>query len=1248
MATTPLYANLGITPLVGIFLSMPLLAQTVPADSVRHRIILIGDAGRLRGGKNPVVDAVQSRYSFTDARNTLVYLGDNVYPRGLPGEADPNFQTSVETLQYQVRPGRSAGAVDLPRLGRPSRSDGPLDTYGVGKLGQVLFIPGNHDWAQGRADGWANIQRQGQWLANLNQPNIRMLPAGGCPGPEELLLTDKLVLVILDSQWWLHPYDKPGVESDCACKTEADVVAQLSDIARRHRDKIIVVATHHPFRSYGIHGGYYTLKQHIFPLTDTNPAIWVPLPVIGSLYPLVRGVFGNIQDLPNPTYRRMIHAIETALAPAPNVVFVSGHDHALQHLVDGSRQYIVSGSGINRERVKRGKLAKFVTSDWGYVVLESWTDGRLTTSFYTVDETTTVTNVYADTLFTMPTTPASATGWVLPQRPVQPVFTDSLRVAVAPGYNRAGGFHRWLLGNNYRTEWATPVTLPVFDLTRTNGGFTVMQQGGGMQTKSLRLRDSTGREWVLRSVQKDPGKALPAALRETIARPVLQDEISASHPYAALVVPPLAQAAGVPFTCPTLVYLPDDPALGDYRAEFGGAVYLFEARNPDGETSISTPKLLDALTDDNDNVVDERAVLRARMLDLLMGDWDRHEDQWRWGSHKTATGHTFYPIPRDRDQVFFRAEGVLPALAALPWIQPKFQPFGPRLSNVNGSMFNARFVDRLFLHGLSAGDWLTELTTLQAVMTDSVLQEAINQLPVAIRQQSGQQLLKTLKIRRGWLLTEGMTYYRFLAEAVDIPGSDKTELFQIDVPDDDHVAVSVFKISKHGETHQRLYHRVFEASVTQEIRLYGQNGNDRFEMRGPASSPIKIRLIGGKGDDVFSVSGTAEKPLIYDRTTEANALPQPGQARLRLSSTKAVNDYDAHAFQYDRLAPLVSAGYNLDDGVLLGAGVAWTKQGFRKTPFAAQNRLMIRRALATRATSIRYEGVFTDLIGKNDLVIDASIKAPNNVTNFFGVGNETDFDKSRGIRYYRTRYNLINVVTLLRRPIGSHLTLSAGPVFQQFSLDLSDNPGRFIVQYAANQPDTAPFLSGKSYGGLRAGFVLDTRDNALIPARGLVWTTTLLGLWGLRNGSNEVRQVQSDLRLHTRIDRAGRLVITNRLGGGLTADRPAFYQLLSLGGQDNLRGFRQYRFVGSQMLYYNLEARLKLFDFHSYLFPASVGLLVFNDVGRVWQPAERSSRWHDGYGGGLYMTPASLMLLTTSVAFSEEGALPYVSLGFRF
>src|SRR5690349_15830790 len=81
---------------------------------------------------------------------------------------------------------------------------------------------------------------------------------------------------------------------------------------------------------------------------------------------------------------------------------------------------------------------------------------------------------------------------------------DHIKVAIAPEYDDVSGFHRFLFGESYRKLWAAPVKMKIFYLDKEKGGLKITEKGGGLQTKSLRLVDPTGREWVLRSVQKYP------------------------------------------------------------------------------------------------------------------------------------------------------------------------------------------------------------------------------------------------------------------------------------------------------------------------------------------------------------------------------------------------------------------------------------------------------------------------------------------------------------------------------------------------------------------------------------------------------------------------------------------------------------------------------------------------------------------------------------------------------------------------
>jgi hemolysin activation/secretion protein len=102
------------------------------------------------------------------------------------------------------------------------------------------------------------------------------------------------------------------------------------------------------------------------------------------------------------------------------------------------------------------------------------------------------------------------------------------------------------------------------------------------------------------------------------------------------------------------------------------------------------------------------------------------------------------------------------------------------------------------------------------------------------------------------------------------------------------------------------------------------------------------------------------------------------------------------------------------------------------------------------------------------------------------------------------------------------------------------------------------------------------------------------------------------------------------------------------GGHNNLLGYRQYRFAGEQMLYNNLELRLRLASFTGYIIPGEFGMLGFYDVGRVWIKNESSNTWHHGTGGGLYFAPAKLAVISVVAGHSVEGWYPYIKLGFRF
>jgi hypothetical protein len=1187
-------------------------------DPIIRRMFLVGDAGELKDGHHPVCDWLKQHVDWNDSSNVLVYLGDNIYPRGMPAEGAADLDEARKILDYQV-------------------------SVVAGKAAKAFFVPGNHDWKQGKPGGWQQEKNEEAYIGSLALPNVDLLPKGGCPGPVAVPLGDKMVLVCMDSQWWLQDEkDRPGDLSDCDCKDPKAIINALRDIIASYPDRLIVLAMHHPFYTHGEHGGYYTLKQHIFPLTDLKSGLYIPLPVIGSIYPISRGVFGNVQDTRNPKYKEMRERIEAVIEGHSNIIHVAGHEHTLQLLQHDSVYYVVSGAGSKNTRVKKGSHSLMAKEEIGFAAIELHASGKSEIKFYNADASGLDQSFYTAAVAPLlhhVDTPAIVRS-----------FPDSVMV-VADSQFLAGGFKRWLLGSNYRKEWATPFKVKVMDMT----GWTPLERGGGLETRSLRMVNAEGKQYTIRGVKKYvTDAALPVALQgDQFVKDLVTDGVSASYPYAALSIPPMAQALGIPHANPQMVYVPDDPRLGRFREDYGNLFAFLEEREPgNGKKTYNMTDLEELLQKDNDNTIDQQRALRARLLDIFVMDFDRHEDQWRWMQEDNGKGKTLSPVPRDRDQPFFINEGVLPWIAGSAWVTPQLQGFRSKARNIKSYNYAARNFDRNYLNELTEADWRRQAEEVVATMTDTLIASALRLQPAVLQGYSMNPIIAKLKERRKYFVEEVLTYYRFLSGTVSVYGSDKPELFDIERRGSDTVIVNVYKLSKDGKEGKRLYGRVFTSDITHELRLYGRGGDDQFHIHGADGGSTVVRIVGGPGNDAYrnEVDAAAGKTKIYDLSTEKNVFEGKGSERKFLSADPAVNAYNRLGYKYNIIAPLATIGYNPDDGVLIGAGFRYTTQGFHKDPYKTLQTLTVGHSLSTKAYVIKYAFEATHAIGKLDFLAHADIKAPNNTINFFGYGNETVYDKNTkdGVRYYRARYNSYDADLQLRKRFGSVFSIAAGPVFQYFSLDSADNFDRFVNQTAVNGLDANTLYLHRSYAGGRATVVVDNRDDKLFPSRGVFWETKFGSYGSLNDNGKGYSRLNSDLAVYTSFNTRSNFIIANRVGWGKSFGDYQFYQAQTLGALENLRGYRKDRFTGGESFYHNLDVRIKLAQFSTYLFPGSFGMLLFNDIGRVWQAGEMSHQWHDGYGGGFWISPLGRLVLSASYGQGTDGGVVLIKLGFQY
>lgn len=1178
-------------------------------DSVKYRVILIGDAGEMNDGQKESLKNAAKH--VIKGKTTTLYLGDNIYPVGMaiPGFGD--FKETSKILESQFKPMRDAGAA-------------------------VYFIPGNHDWDKSGPNGLAKIQAQSDYLASFNDPLLKMIPSNGCPDPIAIQLSDKLTVIAYDSEWWLFPYNKANPAADCDCQTKDEVLSRMEDLMEQNRDKIILLASHHPFQSYGSHGGYFTWRNHLFPLTLLNRNLYIPLPIVGSLYPFLRSTMLSPEDLKHPLYKDMIKSVNGVFGNKPNVIYVAGHEHGLQ-LIKSKQLQIVSGSGSKMNPNKLGKNSLFNEMRQGYVIADQLLNNNMRYEYY----------IYADTgvvkVFT----------YVQPYKEIMAkqktdhkvIKADSITIKIHPSYDSVGKVHRFLFGENYRKDYAMDTKVPVLRISEIQGGLTPTQLGGGNQSRSLRLKDKSGKEWVLRSVEKYPEVLLPQGLRQTFAKDILKDNMSAQHPFGALVVPTLAKAVDVPHSTPIIGWVSPDPNLGDYMGAFANTLCLLEEREPIGD-SDNTAKMFKKLDDDNDNTYDADLLLRGRALDVLLGDWDRHEDQWRWFPEKTEKGKKYLAVPRDRDQVFYSSDGFIQRYAQGSSLLPMMQGYEREIKNIDWFLWEGRAMNSRLMSQYTEAEWDKVVVDFCAKLTDDVFEKALKKLPEPNYTLRHDQFLIRLKERRASLPKLMNEYYHFFNRIVDIQTSNKNEKVLITDSANQHLKVQINKISKEGNIKEEIFSRNFDPAITKEIRLYVKDGNDSVVIDNKTSN-IKLRIIAGNGKKTYDVPHASRSIQLFGRKNGNSTFS--GNDQNRLNKIMAVDTSNVSYLgkdMYSRTSTLLNAGYNNDDGLLLGLSFKITNPGFRKQPYGNSQYFSFLHSFATTAFRFNYRGDWLKAVGKADITLKADAYAPDNTQNFFGVGNETKFDDR--IKYYRARFNIYQVESTLRwrRPKS---TFSIGPSFQLYKYDAEDNEGRFITNTSQlHSYDSLTVAQNKWYGGVVVNFINNTRDNEILPTLGSYIDFKWSAYKGLNKYANSFGQFTGSIALYKNLDGRAKFVLADRFGGGITVGKPAFYQNQFLGGQGNLLGYRQFRFAGQHSFYNNLELRAKLGDFVSYVLPGQVGLMGFYDVGRVWKNNEESDKWHHGVGAGIYFAPASLTVFRFVMGHSTEGWYPYVSMNFRY
>ena len=810
------------------------------------------------------------------------------------------------------------------------------------------------------------------------------------------------------------------------------------------------------------------------------------------------------------------------------------------------------------------------------------------------------------------------------------------RVVAGPRYD-AGPLHRLFLGPTYRKVWTTPIDVEVLDLATYAGGLTPTKKGGGMQTKSLRFEAKDGREFRVRSVDKDPSPTLTDEYRDTFIEWLVQDQISSAHPAGAMVVDALADAAGIRHVDHRFVIIPDDPRLGEFRQDFGGMLGIIEPSvrleapvTPgfEGVEKMIEGDEMDKLADsDPAERVDARALLKARLFDMFVGDWDRHIGQWDWA--RVRGRREWEPIPTDRDQAFAKFDGLV--LWAARMNEPRFVNFEGDFPPVEGLGWNGRLVDRRYLAELDRPVYREVAGELRRALTDAVIEGAARRMPPPYYRVSGEKIAAKLKSRRDQLPRMAEEFYETLADIVEIHGSDRADFAEI-VRGGETVVVRL-RAADGGEPY---FERTLRPDDTDEVRIFLKKGDDRAVIRGAEPGELKVRVVGGPGADVLDDSAGGGTRF-YDHEGENRTVEGPGTSD---SDKPYVHPVDRRKYPLrdfgDKTLPIPWVTGGGDLGVLVGLNLDFTRYGFRQHPHASRQSVRAGYSTALQGWKFEYDGEWAHTNSRKQRRLFARV-SDIEILRFHGFGNETAaFDSD----FHRTQQRQYLLHPSFRLGFDSPVDLSIGAIAKYTQPDLS--PGNFLTGL-----DPRPY-GASDFGqvGARMALVVDGRNQPKAATRGALLSvagTVYPKAWDVDETFGDVTgEMAAYLKFGP--------TLALRVGGKhLLGGRYPYFESAFIGGPDTVRGLRRQRYAGDSSLFGQSELRLRLFDFEM-LVPIDVTVFGLADAGRVWFEGEDSDTWHHGVGGGIgftFLRPQNTFSL--AAAKGDEGKVRlYFQGGFGF
>jgi hypothetical protein len=1046
----------------------------------------------------------------------------------------------------------------------------------------------------------------------------KFYPDDGCP-IKKTDITDDVVLITVDSQWYLEDWNNHiYLNEDCDIKNRTQFFMEFESMLKKSQGKTIMVAMHHPVFS--------NTKEGLIARTG--------------------GV--SLHDFQNKQNTKFRNRLITLARQTENIFFVSGHDQNLQYTNKYGIPQIISGAAGKTKKATTKNENDFSSNENGYARIDIFKGGTVSVTFQGIEAPYT-------TEVIIPVKKEIMTNFK-DRSSFDSTFNSSVYSSDETEKSKT---YKGLWGKHYREFYSKVVNAEVAFIDTLKGGLTPVRRGGGHQSKSLRLETKDGKQYVMRALRKSAIKFLQSTafqdkyveedLEGSFADSFLLDFYTTAHPYTPTTIATLSDAVDVFHTNPELYYIPKQEALGEYNDEYGDELYLIEERVESGHNDLesfgkpqkilSTNDVLQEINRTGKEVVDEPSYIRARLFDMLIGDWDRHEDQWRWALYKKEDGSEICkPIPRDRDQAFSVFDGsVLGFLrCAVPSLR-MMQSFDDELPSPKWFSFEPYPLDMTFINQSNWADWEKEAKALQTGMTDAVIEKAFENLPSEVKGQTIEEIKRKLKGRRGNIVDIARTYYEYVNKHEVITGTQKSDKFEITRHPDGKTTIEV------NRKDVGVFNRTFTKDETKEIWIYGLDGKDTFNVTGEGDDLITIKIMGGKKNDTYNFENT-KKVKLYDYKGKDNTIVNKKSKKWLVDDYEVNNyDYKKRKYSINQFLPIIGA--NPDDGLRIGFVDNFTTYGIQRNPFTTKHSLSASYYTGNSGYDLSYRGEFSNIFHNWNFAVEGKYTSPNFAQNFFGFGNESTYDKDEvEIDFNRVSIKELSasISLIWRGRDGGSFYFK--PLVESFEVE--NVADRFINIL----PASATLFEKQTYAGAEVNYSFKNRDDASYPTMGLDVGITAGYKANIDGGDtdNKFGYVKPHLAINHRLNKSASLILATKLGGeAILGDDFELYHAAQLGGE-SLRGFRKERFTGKYAVYQNTDLRLLLGKFKTSVIPLKYGITGGFDYGRVWVENDTSDKWHNNVGGSFWVS--GLETFTANLGYygsSDGGRIAFV-LGFAF